>query len=993
MLKNKFFFLHFIALCLCANVQGQSIFKNYTVINGLLSNNTYGILQDAKGFIWISSDRGLSRYDGTRFVNYDVTDGLVDNQVINIFYDSKGRIWLNSLNGKFSYIFENKIFSENNDKSLRNNFDNTKAIGAITEDYKGNIHFNIISGNFEYEYDNKTVTKHNLKDDYAVKEAIAYFTLSNNNIVYRVNAFSMHGPNNYFQPLTNKLKKNEGANINTIARSKTSIIYLDSTGVSQLIPRTHIIQLFKYPETVKIENIRTIYYTTNNIWLGLNTGGLYRFALEKNSWVNKGLLYDKVDVNNVYEDREGNFWVSTNYGGIYYLPKFYEAVASLNQLNDNKIVKSFSLKFYNEALWVGAEDYRMYKIENKKVTQSFTINKASLGGNKAYKLLVNDKYLYAGFLNGISQIDKSNTSIQKEIMVSFKSIGQAPKTGIPLKSFVFDKAGKLVISGGVRDYFETDNPLLIERHRPCFTGGRSFLAYTDPLGNTFISTNKGLAKMQDTNYVFLNDKDTVLNEKINTMAFVSEGMYVIGNGTGLHLIKNNKTIHSITDKKLLPGVNCKRSIAKYGQIWMMCDIGVIQVAVQNDKLIITHKFDLRNGLLNEPPVDIEADSSNLYVVTASDIIAINKNITSVLPKTKTLITEFITNGVNRSYEENAVIKEADLPLKISFDLLAFGITENKEFQYRLSANDAWQTISSNSVSLAELNNGKINFEVRGRIGTEEWGDITKFNFEYDKPFYKLRWVQLSALFLSMLFLFFGFQRRQKQQQDALTEKYEMSNKIAALKNQAMQNLMHPHFVFNSLNSIQHYINSNDKENANKYLTRFAKLIRLNLNSGINGFITIEDEIERLQLYLNLEALRFENEITFSIKAHNDIEEDELYLPSMILQPFVENALWHGILPSGHKGHISIYFSVINEQSIKIVVEDNGIGVANSRKQKTSTSHKSKGLSLIKDRLDLLQEKFKKTFSIEGTLPYPENEIQPGNRVTIVIPFLYEDDIK
>jgi Histidine kinase len=513
------------------------------------------------------------------------------------------------------------------------------------------------------------------------------------------------------------------------------------------------------------------------------------------------------------------------------------------------------------------------------------------------------------------------------------------------------------------------------------------------MGNSFISTNKGLAMLQDTSYIFLNKADTVLKEKINTMAFVSNGMYIIGNATGLHLIKNNKTIYSITDKKILPGVNCKRIIAQNGQIWVMCDIGVMQVNVENDKLVVKQKFDLRNGLLNEPPIDIETDSNNVYVATASDIIAIDKNISSVIPKSKTIITEFITNEVNRSFEANAIIKESDLPLKISFDLLAYGITENKEFQYRLSPSAAWQTISSNSVSLSELNNGTINFEVRGRIGNEAWGEITKLSFEFDKPFYKLRWVQLCALFFGMQFLFFLYQRREKRKQKILTENYEMSNKIAALKNQAMQNLMHPHFVFNSLNSIQHYINSNDKENANKYLTRFAKLIRLNLNSGINGFITIEDEIERLQLYLNLEALRFENEITFSIKADSAVESDELYLPSMILQPFVENALWHGILPSGHSGHISIYFSVTNEQRIKIIVEDNGIGVENSKKQKTSTSHKSKGLSLIKDRLNLLEEKFKKKFSIEASLAFEENKIQPGNRVVIEIPFLYEDDIK
>jgi ligand-binding sensor domain-containing protein len=958
------------------------------------SNNAYGIIQDAQGFIWISTDRGLARYDGTRFVNYDVTNGLADNQIINLFYDSKGRIWINSLNGKLSYLFKNKVYSELNDKRLQNNFGNTKAIGSITEDGKGHIHFNIISDSFEYEFDGQTVAKNNLLKKYNIKDVHAYSTVSKGNGVYRFNNFNLHGPNNYVQPLNRKVNKStQGANINTIAQKNNVIVYLDSTGVSELKPEENIIQLFKYPSNIKANNIKTIYHTGNNIWLGLNSGGLLRYAKENNTWLYKGLIFKNIDANNVFEDKAGNFWLSTNFNGIYYLPKFYEQVVSLNEINNKQLPECYSLKFYNNELWVGAANYEMLKIEDKQIRQRFTINNSNLGSSQAYKLLVNDKYLYAGFLSGIAQINKANSGIQKEVLAASISNPKVTLPGISLKSFTFNNKGKLIISGGVRDYFETDNPVLIKLHKPCFPGGRSYFAYTDPLGNSFISTNKGLTKIQDSNYIFLNEKDIVLKEKINTMAFVKEGMYIIGNNNGLHLIKNNTTIQSISDKKVLPGINCKRSIAKNGQIWIMCDVGVVEVKVVNDRLLVSNKFDLQNGLLNEPPVDFEIDSTNVYVLTGSDILAINKNLVNTNAASNTVITEFIGNNISKTFLENPVINEADLPLKISFDLLAYGISENKEFQYRLAKTDAWQTVSSNSVSLSELYDGEINFEVRGRIGNEDWGNITSLRFEYNKPFYKLRWVQMSALFLTMLSLFFVWQRRQKNKEALLKEKYEMGNKIAELKNQAMQNLMHPHFVFNSLNSIQHYINSNDKENANKYLTRFAKLIRLNLNSGINGFITVEDEIERLQLYLNLEALRFENEISFSIKVSDDLEIEDLYLPSMILQPFVENALWHGILPSGQKGHINISFSPTNEQSLLITIEDNGIGIENSKKAKSNSTHKSKGLGLIKDRMNLLQEKFKKTFSIDNSVPFPNNTKQPGNSIALTMPFLYEDDIK
>jgi LytS/YehU family sensor histidine kinase len=266
-----------------------------------------------------------------------------------------------------------------------------------------------------------------------------------------------------------------------------------------------------------------------------------------------------------------------------------------------------------------------------------------------------------------------------------------------------------------------------------------------------------------------------------------------------------------------------------------------------------------------------------------------------------------------------------------------------------------------------------------------------YSFFYKIPFYKRLWAKLLAVLLGCVLLFYLYQRRQRKKLLQERERFEMRNKIANMENQALQSLMHPHFVFNSLNSIQSFINNNDATNANRFLSRFAKLMRLNLNAGINGFITIEDEIERLQLYLSLEQQRFENKFTFNIHSQKQLEIDELYLPSMILQPFIENSIWHGILPGSSKGKIDINFNIVDRNNVDIIIVDNGVGVEKSKLNKQDKKHESKGLKLIASRMQILSEKYEKPFVINESVPFPTEE-NVGHQVIVNIPYLYKEDL-
>ncbi len=198
----------------------------------------------------------------------------------------------------------------------------------------------------------------------------------------------------------------------------------------------------------------------------------------------------------------------------------------------------------------------------------------------------------------------------------------------------------------------------------------------------------------------------------------------------------------------------------------------------------------------------------------------------------------------------------------------------------------------------------------------------------------------------------------KEAQDRLlhTEK-----KMVEVEMQALRAQMNPHFIFNSLNSINRYIVKSDSATASLYLTRFAKLIRLILDNSNNKSITLANEIQALSLYIEMESIRFEKKFTYSISVDEEIDVDNIYVPPLIIQPYAENAIWHGLLHKEDAGHLSIDIIQRDEQMLQCTIEDNGVGRERARelKSKSASNRKSLGMALTENRLGLLS---KHTFS-------------------------------
>lgn len=212
---------------------------------------------------------------------------------------------------------------------------------------------------------------------------------------------------------------------------------------------------------------------------------------------------------------------------------------------------------------------------------------------------------------------------------------------------------------------------------------------------------------------------------------------------------------------------------------------------------------------------------------------------------------------------------------------------------------------------------------------------------------------------------------------------KIKNKEIAL--QSLRREMNPHFIFNSLNSVNQFISENKELEANKYLTSYSNLMRNMMENSNKDFISLDKEVEQLKKYLDLEHLRFEDKFDFEITVDDSLDPERVFVPNMILQPHLENAIWHGLRYLDKKGFLSLRFDVKNGKII-VTIEDNGIGLTKSRELKTTNQkiYESRGLNNTKERIALLNELYKK----EITFRIVEKEgLESGTIVQIVFPLI------
>jgi LytS/YehU family sensor histidine kinase len=323
---------------------------------------------------------------------------------------------------------------------------------------------------------------------------------------------------------------------------------------------------------------------------------------------------------------------------------------------------------------------------------------------------------------------------------------------------------------------------------------------------------------------------------------------------------------------------------------------------------------------------------------------------------------------------------------VSFNGISFRHGNNLEYRYRLKGlNDRWISTTNSQVDFAFLPPGQYEFQVYALAGVGLENPRPKsIQFIIHPPLWRTWWFLPLALLL-LLSMIFGVYRRRLSQ---IKARHKLETSIDLYRQQSLTRQMDPHFVFNSLNSIQSYIIKNDRISASSYLSKFSKLMRLILSNSQSSDVLLQDEIHALNLYLELESLRFQHKFEYELRVDPDIDLNITYIPAFLIQPFVENAIWHGIMHLEEQGRITIDF-IRNEDQIVCTIEDNGVGRLRSKaiKNETGRQRPSFGINLVESRLELLSGVYNMNMKVVFIDLQNEKGEAAGTQVIVNLPLI------
>jgi len=362
----------------------------------------------------------------------------------------------------------------------------------------------------------------------------------------------------------------------------------------------------------------------------------------------------------------------------------------------------------------------------------------------------------------------------------------------------------------------------------------------------------------------------------------------------------------------------------------------------------------------------------------------------------------LSSTKNVNVLDTLILSHNDNQLTFEFAIANFLTTGRNTYACKLQGSDSgWQNLGAvNSITYANLAPGSYTFKVKASNPDGIWGEERILHIEIVPAFWQTKWFKISVILIVILivagFFYWLYQNRSYQ----LNLKYDLENeklqqqkkeaefekRIADLSLSALRSQINPHFIFNCLNSIKLYASQNDINAASDYLTKFSRLIRMVLENSKNERVTFSSELEVLRLYIEMEAMRFKEKLKYNITVEKNVEADYIEVPPLLLQPYVENAIWHGLMHKEHGGNIDIRAVTKDDSLLIITVKDDGIGRAKAAelKSKTATNHKSFGMKITSERMELINLKYKTVNSVTIDDLKDERGEPAGTLVTLKI---------
>ena len=1006
-------------------------FHHLSSLEGLSSPKyNYFIHQHSDGKIWISSITGLNEFDG-RKVQINVPDQNDSTSLVSprasfsdIFESPTGDLWFTNVEAIIKYNPRNDNFERHYITDIKGD--------TILPEYIW-MHLDVNNGQC-FTYANEWIYTHNLfKNEPAKKILKKYFNY--NTVVHKNDdntyTFTHHNSNanfidfyRYDQEVRQIIQKTtnyipDESNINFIYSSKGYQILIATTTMlykTNLPPKSTFTPLNinyngkKISDIIDIEKIDKFH-----LLLATRSEGIYLYNNKDDFIISRLYMASygsskpfKEEINRTYLDPQNNLWISTESNGVWYTHlkknKFIPFFLKENQVssqvisisegkskevfllypkkllevkeNDDTIVydiplrgdgiekPTFVFQDTNEGIWVGSLSKLLRKLPGNKKFTSFDVlpekNGEEIGFNSVHEISPGKLIFAANQMSSILFENEESTWVTKEVVEPFFAK--------PINDFLFSATHKRELYIHPIDSLlgKADTVLELSAIATDIIPGKTKAIY-------FIPTFDGLYKLTQKNRSWYLQKDSKFPHlPVNSIHLDKKGYLWLASSRGLH-----------------------RYHPENGSVWTFKESDGLQGPNFNFKSVLSHSdgrlfLGGSNGL-------------NVFVPEA---------IEPTVPLPRPTITAVLINGTednleqyNRSkYRNPQLITDIRLPfrdnnLKLHLSSMEYSDPESCQFKYRLlgSKRDTdWVDHGHNAtLDFPNLSSGKFQLEFNASNSDGIWSkEPRKLNIQVDPPWYFSKWfLTLAGLFLLLIgFLVARRENKREREKEELKrkeaearEKEEAAKRLAAETETAVLRLqMDPHFIYNAMNGVDDMIRQGKNEKASNYLYRISHLLRQILEQSEELNISLLEEKELLSLYLAAEQIRLGDKLQYKFFVEEDVDELEQEIPTMILQPFVENAVWHGIAPKHDGGIVNIRFSNHNGALI-VEIKDNGVGRSRAPKH-LKKKYESKAISITQRRFNLLQETVGKNNAGFKIIDLFDKEGTPaGTKVVLTFP--------
>ena len=966
------------------------------------------IVQDKNNIIWVSELNGLNKLDGLHIKkilpNRNDSTTIPNQPITNLKVDNNNNIWLCS-NGysvskidtkteKVSYLKQNLDFAHFNQFGEKNilidrkniyNASNEKLI-PYTNTFTPFIHF----GDTMKSYVSTAVDKYG--EEWAcVRDRI-----------FKINKTTKKAEETYVFP--------ELAFINYLFFDSHNRCWVSSPSVGGLVlfdTKNKKIKRLDYPDinypgdyvewTFNNKKYIVLAVAARNYIPLIDEETLELIKYDINDIIASD--YKLIDTRSVFVDNKNNLWLVTN-NGLFIINGSPTAftVNDVPNINAKNVLKGqydgiFSIKLINNTYWLSkANGWGIYNYTKNwdlikhydKLVQDDKNNFLKIGGttNEAFDFIAHKNKIYITTNAGLVLLDTA-TKTTKIIHTANQNEISYLRTIVPINENIwYIRSANMGV-----EVFDVNLNKFIKNY-PMLDNGNKILTtnYLLKLRNAEIvaTTNDGLYCLNTSTDKFKKiDIPNLLFKGQSGMAEDKNGIIWITNDANIFAYDfNKKKIVKDFKKFNDPGGEFRVTVDKNNNVWFNSYAGYWCYKQATDEMI---KFTYSMGLpLNRLNCTIESLSDSfVYAGGYSSVVKFDpdffyKNAVSLMPiisdiyaNEKKIITKYKNDSI-----ENVTIQRNENNISISIGLNDFSLPNNYEIFYKIKfENDSWIKTNDANINFNNLPHGEYNIEIIAKNKlTEKYGKIKLLQLIVLPYWYEtnLAKILFALILASVIYYFVKLRIKNIRTQASLKQKIT-ETEIAALKAQ-----MNPHFIFNCINSIDGLIQTNDKYNATNYLNKFAKLIRNVLESSKENTVMLSKDIETLKLYIALEKLRSNYEFELELNIGKELLENDYMVPPLIIQPFVENAIQHGIRNKiTNDGVLQINIERIEDKIVYTII-DNGVGRKLAKELKTH-ENESYGMQISEDRIKLFNNEEKASIKIEDLFA---NNVPAGTKVTV-----------